>query len=58
MTSELVAEDGMKRYYERNPMHRSGKVPELAKLVAWLASEESTYVNAQNIAADGGITPV
>lgn len=58
MTAELTDADSLRRYCEKNPMHRIGKVPELAKFVVWLASEENTYINAQNIAVDGGHTRV
>ena len=37
------------------PMQRVGKVAELAKVVAWLASDEASYVTGQNLLVDGGM---
>ncbi len=40
------------------PARRLGKVSEIAHLVAWLSSEENTFLTGQNIAIDGGFTRV
>jgi NAD(P)-dependent dehydrogenase (short-subunit alcohol dehydrogenase family) len=37
------------------PMQRIGKVAELAKVVAWLASDEASYITGQNLLVDGGM---
>ena len=37
------------------PMGRIGKVAELARVVAWLASEEASYVTGQTLLVDGGM---
>lgn len=37
------------------PMGRIGRVAELAKVVAWLASDEASYVTGQNLLVDGGM---
>jgi NAD(P)-dependent dehydrogenase (short-subunit alcohol dehydrogenase family) len=37
------------------PMGRVGKVAELAKVVAWLASDESSYITGQSLLVDGGM---
>lgn len=37
-----------------NPMRRFGKVEELAALVSFLLSPDSSFINAQTIAIDGG----
>lgn len=39
---------------ERNPLHRFGKVEELANLAAFLVSDESGYINGEIIRMDGG----
>jgi len=38
------------------PMHRSGKVEEVAKTAAFLLSSDAGYITGQNIRVDGGIT--
>ena len=41
-------------YAQRNPTRRLGQPREVAKLVAFLLSEDNGYVNGQTIAIDGG----
>ena len=43
------------RYEALNALRRIGDANEAALVVAWLFSEESSYVTGQNIVADGGI---
>lgn len=40
----------------RIPMQRYGRAEEVAELIAFLASDKSSYITGQNIRADGGIT--
>ena len=40
----------------RIPMGRYGRVEEVAELIAFLASERSSYVTGQNLRIDGGLT--
>lgn len=48
-TPEIAAE------YQRNiPLGRAGKADEIAAVVAFLASEDASYLTGQNIAVDGG----
>lgn len=37
------------------PMQRIGRLAELAKVVAWLASDEASYITGQNLLVDGGM---
>ena len=39
---------------KRNPTKRLGLPHEVAKVVAFLLSEDASYVNGQTIAIDGG----
>lgn len=49
--------DGTKTYAIRNtPQRRLGDVDEVARTIRFLASEESSFVNGQVIAVDGGFT--
>ena len=41
-------------YAQRNPLKRLGLPHEVAKVVVFLLSEESSYVNGQTLAIDGG----
>ena len=40
----------------RIPMGRYGRVEEVSELIAFLASDRSSYITGQNIRIDGGIT--
>jgi NAD(P)-dependent dehydrogenase (short-subunit alcohol dehydrogenase family) len=40
------------------PMARKGEPSEMGEVVAWLCSDEASYVNGQAFAADGGITAI
>ncbi len=37
------------------PMRRIGRVAELAKVIAWLASDEASYITGQSLLVDGGM---
>ncbi|MGD9769030.1 MAG: SDR family oxidoreductase [Pseudolabrys sp.] len=41
---------------DRIPMHRYGKVQDVAELILFLATERSAYITGQNIRIDGGLT--
>jgi NAD(P)-dependent dehydrogenase (short-subunit alcohol dehydrogenase family) len=41
---------------ENIPMHRSGSVKEIANTVAFLISDDSSYITGQSICVDGGLS--
>lgn len=43
-----------KDYHDAIPLNRYGSVEEIANMVHFLCSDQSTYVNGQEIAVDGG----
>lgn len=47
-------EEAGKQFVSHNPMKRFGKPEEVAGLVTYLLSDESSFINAQVIAIDGG----
>jgi len=53
------ARETMRRFFAEgtaasNPLHRMGEPIEVARVALWLASDESSYVNAEDIVVDGG----
>ena len=58
LTRKVLGEQGMQEMATKVPIRRMGKPEEVACLILWLASNENTFVSAQNIAIDGGFTRV
>ncbi|MCF8537237.1 MAG: SDR family oxidoreductase [Candidatus Nanopelagicales bacterium] len=54
MTRRNLTVDQMRRFEEATPIGRLVRAREVAKTVAWLCSDESSGVNGQSIAVDGG----
>ena len=55
MVRQLMVNDDMRRLIlSRTPMGRLGEPEEIAALAAFLASDESSYITGETIAADGG----
>jgi len=54
MTANL-AEDLKAAYIAQIPVGRLGQASEVAKVVAFLASTDASYVNGQTLAVDGGM---
>ena len=46
----------MERVAPLIPLKRAGEPEEVADAVAWLMSDEASYVNGAEIVADGGAT--
>lgn len=47
---------GENYYTEQNPLHRIGKVEEIAELAVFLASDAANFIVGQTICCDGGYT--
>lgn len=58
LTRETLGEEGMIDIAKQIPIKRLGKPEEIANFVAWLVSEENTYISGQNLIIDGGFTRV
>jgi NAD(P)-dependent dehydrogenase (short-subunit alcohol dehydrogenase family) len=50
----LTSEEAKARIMMRTPMKRLGEPWEVADVVAWLASDASTYVTGEIVVVDGG----
>lgn len=53
--TEGLSDELKKSYMDSIPLKRFGKVEDIAKAVAWLASDESSYVTGQILSVNGGM---
>lgn len=56
LTRKVLGEAQLAELVQMVPARRMANVAEIARLVAWLASPENTYLTGQNIAIDGGFS--
>lgn len=54
-TLKGLDERAQKATIRANPMKRLGKVEEIAYAIAWLSSDESSFMTGQNVVLDGGM---
>ncbi len=54
-TLKKVDERAQRAIVGANPMKRLGKVEEIAYAIAWLSSDESSFMTGQNVVLDGGM---
>jgi 3-oxoacyl-[acyl-carrier protein] reductase len=51
-----IPDDIREKFVQRIPLKRIGRVEEIAAVVAFLCSEDASYINGQVIQVDGGLT--
>lgn len=54
-TLKKVDERAQRAIVGANPMKRLGTVQEIASAIAWLASDESSFITGQSVVLDGGM---
>lgn len=58
LTRRVLSIDEIKALCQQIPQQRLGQPAEIAKFVAWLVSDENTYISGQNLFIDGGFSRV
>lgn len=53
--TDVLPEDVKKAYMETIPLRRFGTAEDIAKAVAWLASDDASYVTGQVVSVNGGM---
>lgn len=53
--TDVLPDDVKKAYMDTIPLKRFGTADDIAKAVAWLASDESAYVTGQIVSVNGGM---
>ncbi|MEL6373545.1 MAG: glucose 1-dehydrogenase [Pseudomonadota bacterium] len=59
LIKDVVKDDAFRqRVLSRTPLGRFGRPEEIGAIVAWLASDEASYITGETIYADGGRLPL
>src|SRR6201995_5879014 len=58
LAKEALGEDGQKAFASMNPLQRMADPSEIAAAAAFLASPDSSYMTASEIAVDGGLAQI
>ncbi|CDG89038.1 SDR family NAD(P)-dependent oxidoreductase [Xenorhabdus bovienii] len=54
--TEYMSDDVLQKFDSRIPMKRAGTPAEVASAIAFLASEDASFINGVNLPVDGGVT--
>jgi NAD(P)-dependent dehydrogenase (short-subunit alcohol dehydrogenase family) len=54
LTRSVLGDAGIQVFSERIPMQRLGQPKEIADLIAWIVSENNSYMTGQTVTVDGG----
>lgn len=52
----IMSEEDLKQFKQSIPLKRIGQSIDIANLVVFLASDESSYITGECIVVDGGLT--
>ena len=55
---EALGEDGVKVFAEMNPLKRMADPAEIGAVAAFLASSDSSFITASEVAVDGGLAQI
>ncbi|HZW15608.1 MAG TPA: SDR family oxidoreductase [Brevundimonas sp.] len=55
---EAVGEEGLKAFALMNPLQRMGEPAEIGAVAAFLASDDSSFMTASEVAVDGGLAQI
>ena len=58
LAKAALGEEGMKAYALMNPLQRMGDPAELGAAAAFLASPDSSFMTASEVAVDGGLAQI
>jgi NAD(P)-dependent dehydrogenase (short-subunit alcohol dehydrogenase family) len=58
LAKEAVGEEGLKVFASMNPLQRMGEPAEIAAAAAFLASSDSSFMTASEVAVDGGLAQI
>ncbi len=53
--SGLSPQEEIRQFIEKIPLKRTGTVEEIARVAAFLCSEDADYITGQTINVDGGV---
>ena len=58
LAKEVLGEEGQKLFAEANPLRRMAETSEIGAVAAFLASLDSSFMTASEVAVDGGLAQV